>query len=71
MPGPGGGADRRGRDAEVMQVLTNRSLSRYGSDDDPRFGAKVRQVEQEIAALAGVATGSACMAAGRAACGSR
>jgi dTDP-4-amino-4,6-dideoxygalactose transaminase len=43
--------------AEVMEVLTNRKLSRYGSDDDPGFGAKVRRVEREIASLAGVRYG--------------
>jgi dTDP-4-amino-4,6-dideoxygalactose transaminase len=43
--------------AEVVEVLTNRSLSRYGDDDDPRFGGKVRQVEREVAALSGVRYG--------------
>jgi dTDP-4-amino-4,6-dideoxygalactose transaminase len=37
-----------------MEVLTSRFLSRYGPEDDPAFGAKVRRVEQEAAALAGV-----------------
>ncbi len=57
MPGPG--IELIGEDeiAEVMQVLTNRSLSRYGREDDPAFGAKVLQVEQQIAALAGVRFG--------------
>jgi dTDP-4-amino-4,6-dideoxygalactose transaminase len=57
MPGPG--IELIGEDeiAEVMEVLTNRSLSRYGREDDPAFGAKVRRVEQEIAAMAGVRFG--------------
>jgi dTDP-4-amino-4,6-dideoxygalactose transaminase len=54
MPGPGIELIGEEEIAEVMQVLTSRSLSRYGSPDDPSFGAKVRTVEQEIAALAGV-----------------
>ena len=54
MPGPGVELIGEEEIAEVMQVLTNRSLSRYGSEDDPRFGGKVLQVEREIAALAGV-----------------
>jgi dTDP-4-amino-4,6-dideoxygalactose transaminase len=57
MPGPGVELIGAEEIAEVMEVLTNRSLSRYGSDDDPGFGAKVRRVEQEIAALAGVRFG--------------
>ena len=70
MPGPG--VELIGEEEiEVMQVLTNRSLSRYGSDDDPRFGAKVRQSSRRSPRLPASATGSACMAAGRAACGSR
>jgi len=54
MPGPGVELIGEEEIAEVMQVLTSRSLSRYGSADDPSFGAKVRHVEEEIAALAGV-----------------
>jgi dTDP-4-amino-4,6-dideoxygalactose transaminase len=57
MPGPGIELIGEEEIAEVMQVLTNRSLSRYGSEDDPGFGAKVRHIEQEIAALAGVRFG--------------
>jgi dTDP-4-amino-4,6-dideoxygalactose transaminase len=57
MPGPGVELIGEEEIAEVMEVLTNRKLSRYGSDDDPGFGAKVRRVEQEIAALAGVRFG--------------
>ena len=54
MPGPGIELIGEEEIAEVMQVLRGRALSRYGSADDPAFGAKVRNVEQEIAALAGV-----------------
>ena len=54
MPGPGIELIGEEEIAEVMQVLTSRALSRYGSADDPAFGAKVRNVEHEIAALAGV-----------------
>jgi dTDP-4-amino-4,6-dideoxygalactose transaminase len=57
MPGPGVELIGEEEIAEVMEVLTNRSLSRYGSDDDPHFGAKVRKVEQAIADLAGVRFG--------------
>jgi dTDP-4-amino-4,6-dideoxygalactose transaminase len=57
MPGPGVELIGEEEIAEVMEVLTNRKLSRYGSDDDPGFGAKVRRVEQEIASLAGVRFG--------------
>ncbi len=57
MPGPGIELIGEEEIAEVMEVLTNRSLSRYGHEDDPHFGAKVRHVEQEIAALAGVRFG--------------
>jgi dTDP-4-amino-4,6-dideoxygalactose transaminase len=57
MPGPGIELIGEEEIAEVMQVLTNRSLSRYGREDDPAFGAKVRRVEEEIAAIAGVRFG--------------
>jgi dTDP-4-amino-4,6-dideoxygalactose transaminase len=57
MPGPGVELIGEEEIAEVMQVLTTRALSRYGSADDPNFGAKVRKVEQEIASIAGVRYG--------------
>jgi dTDP-4-amino-4,6-dideoxygalactose transaminase len=57
MPGPGVELIGEEEIAEVVEVLTNRSLSRYGDDDDPRFGGKVRQVEREVAALSGVRYG--------------
>ena len=71
MPGPGIELIGEEEIAEVMQVLTNRSLSRYGREDDPAFGAKVRRVEQEIAALAGVRYGLGLTAAARAGCSCR
>jgi 8-amino-3,8-dideoxy-alpha-D-manno-octulosonate transaminase len=43
--------------AEVREVLRSRFLSRYGPSDDPAFGAKVRRLEQELSALAGVSHG--------------
>jgi dTDP-4-amino-4,6-dideoxygalactose transaminase len=54
MPGPGVELIGEEEIAEVMEVLRSRFLSRYGPDDDPAFGAKVRHVEQQAAALAGV-----------------
>ena len=57
MPGPGVELIGEEEIAEVMQVLKARALSRYGSESDPGFGAKVRKVEQEIASLAGVRYG--------------
>jgi dTDP-4-amino-4,6-dideoxygalactose transaminase len=57
MPGPGVELIGEEEIAEVLEVLTTRFLSRYGPSDDPAFGAKVRHVEQEIAALAGVRYG--------------
>jgi dTDP-4-amino-4,6-dideoxygalactose transaminase len=57
MPGPGIELIGEEEIAEVMQVLTNRSLSRYGREDDPGFGAKVRRLEEQVAALAGVRYG--------------
>ena len=57
MPGPGVELIGDEEIAEVMQVLKARALSRYGSESDPNFGAKVMKVEQEIASLAGVRYG--------------
>jgi dTDP-4-amino-4,6-dideoxygalactose transaminase len=39
---------------EVLEVLRNQSLSRYGAEGDPTFGAKVRSLEAEVAQLVGV-----------------
>jgi dTDP-4-amino-4,6-dideoxygalactose transaminase len=53
---PGPGLDLIGDEeiAEVTEVLRTHHLSRFGRDDDPTFGAKVRRVEDEVARLAGV-----------------
>jgi dTDP-4-amino-4,6-dideoxygalactose transaminase len=54
MPGPG--LDLIGEEeiAEVLEVLRSGYLARYGPDDDPRFGAKVRRLEEAVAAWTGV-----------------
>ena len=54
MPGPG--LDLIGDEeiAEVTDVLRTHHLSRFGRDDDPTFGAKVRRFEEAVADLAGV-----------------
>ena len=71
MPGPGIELIGEEEIAEVMQVLRGRALSRYGSADDPAFGAKVRNVEQEIAALAGVRYALGLHGGGSSGCGCR
>jgi len=55
MAGPG--VDLIGQEeiAEVLDVLQGRHLARYGPDDDPTFGAKVRRLEEGVAAMSGVA----------------
>jgi dTDP-4-amino-4,6-dideoxygalactose transaminase len=57
MPGPGVELIGEEEIAEVMEVLTNRALSRYGGADDRAFCAKVLTLEKEVAALAGVRYG--------------
>jgi dTDP-4-amino-4,6-dideoxygalactose transaminase len=54
MPGPG--LDLIGEEeiAEVLSVLRSRHLVRYGPEDDPAFGAKVRRLEERVARLTGV-----------------
>lgn len=54
MAGPG--VDLIGQEelAEVLEVLQSRHLARYGPDDDPTFGAKVRRLEDEVARLSRV-----------------
>ncbi len=51
MAGPG--VDLIGQEeiTEVLEVLQGRHLARYGPDDDPTFGAKVRRLEDEVARL--------------------
>jgi dTDP-4-amino-4,6-dideoxygalactose transaminase len=58
---PGPGLDLIGEEeiAEVADVLRTHHLSRFGRDDDPTFGAKVRRFEEEVAGLAGVRHGLA------------
>lgn len=54
MPGPG--LDLIGDDeiAEVLDVLRNQRLGRYGKENDPHFRAKVRTLEERVAAFVGV-----------------
>jgi dTDP-4-amino-4,6-dideoxygalactose transaminase len=54
MAGPGINLIGQEEIDEVVEVLRSRHLSRYGSDDDPTFGAKVRHLEVEIARICGV-----------------
>jgi dTDP-4-amino-4,6-dideoxygalactose transaminase len=59
MPGPG--LELIGEDeiAEVVEVLRSGYLARFGPDDDPRFGAKVRHLEEQVAGWTGVRHGVA------------
>ncbi|MDZ4160247.1 MAG: aminotransferase class I/II-fold pyridoxal phosphate-dependent enzyme, partial [Anaerolineaceae bacterium] len=54
MPGPGMEFIGEEEIAEVLDVLSAGYLYRYGSDDDPRFKAKVYRLEQEMAKRSGV-----------------
>src|SRR5712691_6546507 len=54
MAGPGINLIGQEEIDEVLEVLQSRHLSRYGREDDPTFGTKVRRVEEEIARLCGV-----------------
>ncbi|HLZ27983.1 MAG TPA: DegT/DnrJ/EryC1/StrS family aminotransferase [Chloroflexota bacterium] len=54
MAGPGINLIGQAEIDEVVEVLRSRHLSRYGRDDDPTFGAKVRHLELEVARLCGV-----------------
>ncbi len=54
MPGPGLELVGEEELAEVRDVLLSGFLNRYGPDDDPRFEAKVRTFESEVAERAGV-----------------
>jgi dTDP-4-amino-4,6-dideoxygalactose transaminase len=55
LPGPGLELIGEEEIAEVVGVLRSGFLSRYGPNDDPAFGARVRHFEQEVARLTGVA----------------
>lgn len=52
MPGPGLDVVGEEELAEVREVLLSRRLGRYGPDD-ASFPAKVRQLEEDVAALSG------------------
>jgi len=54
MPGPGLGLIGEDEIAEVLDVLRNQRLGRYGKEDDPHFRAKVRTLEDRVAAFTGV-----------------
>jgi dTDP-4-amino-4,6-dideoxygalactose transaminase len=54
MPGPGLQLIGDDEIAEVLEVLRNQRLGRYGRDDDPHFQAKVRTLEERVAAFTGV-----------------
>jgi len=67
MPGPGVELIGEEETAQVLEVLSSGFLSRYGPADDPRFGAKVHLVEQQVAELAGVRYGLGLSGGGSAA----
>lgn len=54
MPGPGIELIGDEETAEVLEVMRSGFLSRYGPVDNPAFGHKVRRVEEQLAAIAGV-----------------
>jgi dTDP-4-amino-4,6-dideoxygalactose transaminase len=54
MPGPGYYLIGEEEKNEVLEVLNTGHLSRYGSDDDPKFLQKVYTLEQEFAKRSGV-----------------
>jgi dTDP-4-amino-4,6-dideoxygalactose transaminase len=53
MPGPGIELVGQEEIDEVLEVLRSGFLSRYGPNDDPRFTAKVRTFEEEVARRSG------------------
>lgn len=53
MPGPGYYMIGEEEKNEVLEVLNTGHLSRYGSDDDPKFLHKVYSLEQEFAKKTG------------------
>jgi dTDP-4-amino-4,6-dideoxygalactose transaminase len=54
MSGPGVKLIGQEEIDEVVSVLRSGHLGRYGPDDDPAFGAKVRRLEERVATLSGV-----------------
>jgi dTDP-4-amino-4,6-dideoxygalactose transaminase len=54
MPGPGMELIGEEEKKELLEVLEAGYLYRYGSSDDPRFKAKVKKLEQEVAKRVGV-----------------
>ncbi len=54
MPGPGIELIGDEETAEVLEVMRSGFLSRYGPADNPAFLHKVRRVEEQLAAIAGV-----------------
>jgi dTDP-4-amino-4,6-dideoxygalactose transaminase len=54
MPGPGLDLIGEAEIAEVVEVLRSGYLARFGPDDDPRFGAKVRHLEDAVSSWTGV-----------------
>ncbi len=54
MPGPGLDLIGEAEIAEVLEVLRSGYLARFGPDDDPRFGAKVRHLEEAVCGWTGV-----------------
>lgn len=59
MPGPGMEWIGEEEKKAVLEVIESGRLSRYGADDDPKFLAKVYQLEQEFARRCGVRYGVA------------
>jgi len=54
MPGPGMELIGEEEKKELLEVLEAGYLYRYGSSDDPRFKAKVKELEQQVAKRVGV-----------------
>src|SRR5512136_2435429 len=54
MPGPGMEWIGEEEKKAVLEVIESGRLSRYGAEDDPKFLAKVYQLEQEFARRCGV-----------------
>jgi hypothetical protein len=54
MHGPGAFMIAWEERGEMTDVMESGDLSRYGSEDDPRFGSKAVTLEQKFARKAGV-----------------